>query len=119
MKKNLIIFTHGGGRLANQLTNFAHLFAFWSENKEEFDVINLAFGPYAELFDNFKQSSIGYLPRGNNRFPKIIAILKRFIVSRENNTRTLLNQILRMFHAVFGLLPGFQSIKKTGQLQKI
>lgn len=112
MKKKLIIFTHGGGRLANQLTNYAHLFAFWTENKEEFDVINLAFGPYSELFENIKSSTVGYLPENHGRFTLTISIFKRFMVSRENNTRTLLNQVVRLFHLLFGLMPGMQSIKK-------
>jgi hypothetical protein len=77
VKKKLIIFTHGGGRLANQLTNYAHLFAFWTENKEEFDVINLAFGPYSELFENIKSSTVGYLPENHGRFTLTISIFKR------------------------------------------
>lgn len=112
MKKKLIIFTHGGGRLANQLTNFAHLFAFWSENRSEFDVINLAFGPYADLFQRMKGRSIGYLPEGHDRLPAVMGIIKRFIVSRENGKKTLLNQVLRAVHFVLGIAPGFQSIKK-------
>ncbi len=112
MKKKLIVFTHGGGRLANQLTNYAHLFAFWSENKDEFDMINLAFGPYSELFENIKFSTVGFLPEKHGRLSLIISIFKRFMVSRENNTRTLLNQVVRLFHLLFGVLPGVQSVKK-------
>lgn len=112
MKKKLIIFTHGGGRLANQLTNYAHLFAFWTENKKEFDVINLAFGPYSELFEKSKSSTVGYLPENHTRYSMIISVFKQFMVSRENNTRTVVNQVIRLFHLLFGLLPGIQSIKK-------
>lgn len=44
-----VIFTHGGGRLGNQLLNYANLLAFELEHPE-FEVLDLAIRPYAELY---------------------------------------------------------------------
>lgn len=44
-----IIFTHGGGRLGNQLVSFAHLLAFLIEHPGAFSLTNIAFWPYSSL----------------------------------------------------------------------
>jgi Glycosyl transferase family 11 len=44
-----LVFTHGGGRFANQLYNYAHLLAFTCEYPGEFEFIHMAFWQYAEL----------------------------------------------------------------------
>lgn len=41
-----IVFTHGGGRLANQLFNHAHLLAFCIEHAPRFSLFNAAILPY-------------------------------------------------------------------------
>lgn len=111
-EKKLLVFTHGGGRLANQLTNYAHLYAFWLEQCDRFDVMNLAFSPYASLFAGSEGSRIGTFPEGLKRWKFISTILAPFLSSRENNTRTLSNQVMRVLHLLFGMTPGIQSIKK-------
>lgn len=50
LRMKQIVFTHGGGRLANQLTNFAHLIALIEEYSPEFQLQNMAFIPYSHLF---------------------------------------------------------------------
>lgn len=47
--KPLLIYTHGAGRLGNQLFAYAHFVAFFAEYPGEFDFINFAFIPYAGL----------------------------------------------------------------------
>ena len=44
-----IVFTHGGGRFANQLYNYAHLLAFIYEYPGEFEFVHMAFWQYAEF----------------------------------------------------------------------
>jgi hypothetical protein len=46
-----LIFTAGGGRLGNQLINYANLLAFSLEHSE-FDILNLAFSPYIAEYGN-------------------------------------------------------------------
>lgn len=47
--KKTIVYTKGGGRLGNQLINYAHLLAFQLEHPE-FEVYDLAFVPYIEAY---------------------------------------------------------------------
>lgn len=55
-----LVFTTGGGRLGNQLLNYANLLAFSLEHPD-FDIINLAFSPYAAEYGNnsLTDSSVG------------------------------------------------------------
>jgi len=48
MTDTRIIFTHGGGRLANQLISHAHLLAFCMEHKGTFSLFNAALWPWRE-----------------------------------------------------------------------
>jgi len=49
-----IIYTHGGGRLGNQVMRFAHWIAWALEHEEEVEVRNLAFWPYAKYFATWR-----------------------------------------------------------------
>ncbi|HEY9827654.1 MAG TPA: alpha-1,2-fucosyltransferase [Stenomitos sp.] len=46
-RKALLIYTHGAGRLGNQLFAYAHLLAFVEEHPDDFELINLSFIPYS------------------------------------------------------------------------
>jgi hypothetical protein len=45
-----VIYTHGGGRLGNQVIRFAHWIAWARASGGEFEVLNVAFWPYAGNF---------------------------------------------------------------------
>ena len=45
-----IIYTHGGGRLGNQVLRFAHWIAWARAHPGQVEVLDLAFWPYAHLF---------------------------------------------------------------------
>lgn len=45
-----IIYTHGGGRLGNQVLRFAHWIAWALEHEGSVEVLNFAFWPYADHF---------------------------------------------------------------------
>jgi len=49
--RRVIVFTHGGGRLGNQLINFGHLLAVFEDWNREFNVVNMAFWPFADYFE--------------------------------------------------------------------
>jgi hypothetical protein len=50
-RDHTLIFTAGGGRLGNQLLNYANLLSFSIEHPD-FDIINLSFSPYAAEYGN-------------------------------------------------------------------
>ena len=45
-----LVYTHGGGRLGNQIMRFAHWIAWAKAHPEEVEVIDLAFWPFADFF---------------------------------------------------------------------
>ncbi len=50
MTKPLVVFTHGGGRLGNQLFNVAHLWAWQEQMHPESRLCVLPFWPFAKLY---------------------------------------------------------------------
>lgn len=111
MKKPTLIFTHGGGRLGNQLINFAHLYSFWLEYKSEIDVINMGFWPYADLFElTYKNPSCVFSLSGNKY--KSYELLNDIYNGPLNKNRRYLNQFLRLIHFWYCLSPSAQSIRK-------
>lgn len=110
MKKKLIIFTHGGGRLANQMTNHAHLIAFQKEHSNLFEVVNIAFGPFGQLFREMQSRKIPQIPHSGQRLRAFTSIVGQIVKPREYKM-TFFNQVLRLIHCLFGILPFSQSIK--------
>ena len=49
-----VIYTHGGGRLGNQVLRFAHWMAWALEHAGEVEVLNFAFWPYARDFETWR-----------------------------------------------------------------
>ena len=50
-----VIYTHGGGRLGNQVVRFLHWMAWARAHADQVEVLNLAFWPYAELFAHWRE----------------------------------------------------------------
>jgi hypothetical protein len=57
-RKPLLIYTHGAGRLGNQLFAYAHLLAFLEEHPQEYELINFSFIPYATFLAALPSSSV-------------------------------------------------------------
>ncbi len=76
--KKLIIFTHGGGRFANQMISYAHLIAFIIETHYQYDLINLAFFPYAHLLDATANDSLCTFPTKHQQW-KQLAEFQKFL----------------------------------------
>ncbi len=49
--RHWLVYTHGGGRLGNQVLRWAHWLAWANDYREEVSVINPAFWPYAPFFE--------------------------------------------------------------------
>ncbi len=98
-EKKILIFTHGGGRLANQLMNYAHLLAFREEYKSEFDILNLAFRPYKDEF--ILRESLCEHKLGNNFF------MQKLNGKRYGHFQSILIRLLHLFACIS---PNWQSI---------
>jgi hypothetical protein len=110
MKKHLLIFTHGGGRFANQLINFGHLIAFIEENKNDFNLIDIAFWRYASFLKYFQQNKSCYYPSNHNQL--IIIRVLNSLIKKQNgwDEHHVLKKLIKCFHRIAELLPNYQSI---------
>lgn len=52
---HMVIYTHGGGRLGNQVMRFAHWMAWARAHAGEVEVLNLAFWPFAQYFTVWRE----------------------------------------------------------------
>jgi len=111
MKSRLIIFSHGGGRLGNQLINMSHLYAFFLEHEDEFDIINMAFWPYAHLFE-FSIDNRACLFSSNNHKHFSYLLLNDLFRKIMNENRRRLNPFIRLIHLYYSFSPFKQSILK-------
>lgn len=103
MKQKVLIFTDGGGRLANQLTNYGHLYAFYKHHNNKIVLINIPFAPYSHLFEGTVTNRAGYFPRNHRYFPSLKFLLK--------NTGTFVHRrLIRILHLAGCFLPQWQSI---------
>ncbi|MDP4116658.1 MAG: glycosyl transferase family 11 [Bacteroidota bacterium] len=109
MQKTTIIFSHGGGRLANQLTNFAHFISFYEEYKNKFDIINIAFAPYAEYFESTKNQGLS-LNEENPTPNKKFKVIQKLFLLKSRSSRILRKVLIKGTHLLYGILPGKQSI---------
>ena len=75
MKKYpLLIYSHGGGRLGNQLLVFSHLLSRYWENPNH-RLLNLSFWEYAELFEATTDNAICYYSKEKHSLFNILKYL--------------------------------------------
>ncbi len=86
-----VIYTHGGGRLGNQVMRFAHWIAWARAQAGEVEVLNLAFWPYADFFAEWKNHPGCLYPVGggwSDRLAQLRAVLPGWLrAMSEKNTR--------------------------------
>jgi len=94
--KNLIIFTHGGGRFANQLFSYAHLIAFLAENDYKYDLINLSFCPYAHLLENTSKNLACTFPTKHKQWQALQKLkdILQFLPDKISNSGRIRNNIV-------------------------
>lgn len=113
--KPLIIYTHGSGRLGNQLFSYAHFVAFLRENQDKYDFINFGFIPYSKLLKNTSENLCCTCPTEHNSFMvlKYLApILETKLSSRlaSNCQEKLMVNVTRLIHGYGAISPQCQSL---------
>lgn len=89
MKKcPLLIYSHGGGRLGNQLLVFSHLLSWYWENPN-YRLMNLSFWEYAELFETTRHNAICYFSERGASSPRIL----QYLHNRPMLTKQLLGYV--------------------------
>lgn len=108
-RRHTVVYSHGGGRLGNQVIRFVHWIA-WAAEHPDLEVLDLAFWPYARLFATWsaspacrypiRDSPAGTLARTIGGLP---AVLRDPI---EKNVR-----LQRFAHGASRLFPGWRRIE--------
>jgi hypothetical protein len=104
-----VIYTHGGGRLGNQVIRFAHWMAWAREHEGKVEVLNLAFWTFADYFDVWREHPGCVFPvRAGwaDRLARQRAALPRWLrEASEKRTR-----LPRVVQAAGSWSPGWQAI---------
>jgi hypothetical protein len=114
-KKPLLIYTHGAGRLGNQLFAYGHFVAFLEEHAGEFDFINLASAPYASLLEHTAHTSLCSYPTDHHQLHWLTSLTTTIEAQSTSGfltdvqTKLLVNSS-RLLHLYGQLSPYNQSI---------
>lgn len=116
-ERNWLIYTHGGGRMGNQVLRAAHWLAWAMDYPDRAGVVNLAFWPYARFFEGScahrgcvypgRSAAMDFLASVRDRLPEW------FLNKAEWRTQHLV-------HSLGLYLPGAQRIgRRLGHDQRI
>jgi hypothetical protein len=102
-----LIYTHGGGRLGNQILRFAHWIAWAREHEGQVEVLNLSFWPFASLFSVWEE-------RCGCAYPTRPGLADKMAQLRAKVPGGLLTRkewrVQRLVHALGRWRPGWQAI---------
>ncbi len=100
--RSWVIYTHGGGRMGNQVLRWAHWLAWAMDFSERVGVVNLSFWPYASFFE-------GTCERPGCSSPPN-AVLDRFVAWRDRLPEWFLHRAewraQQLVHALGACVPG-------------
>jgi Glycosyl transferase family 11 len=111
--KPLLIYTHGAGRLGNQLFAYAHLLAFLEEHPEEYDFINFAFIPYSTFLAHQSHASSFAIPGRKRSLLRYLASIVEVDPS-QGRTSVIQEKVIvncaRLMHGYGAIAPQGQSL---------
>lgn len=104
-----IIYTHGGGRLGNQVIRFAHWIAWVRASGDAFELVNFAFWPFAPHFEVWREHPACVYPLRKGRADRVA----RWRAALPAGLQRLLEKrraLPRLVQAAGRVLPGWQAI---------
>jgi hypothetical protein len=114
MRKPLVIYTHGAGRLGNQVLRFLHWIAWVRANEGAVDVLDLAFWQTAQYFSVWSEHPGCVFPvrtGGADRLARLLAMLPEPVL-RFSDNRWL---VQRAVHRLGKTWPRGQAIRLNDQ----
>jgi hypothetical protein len=109
-KKGLIVYTHGGGRFANQMICYAHLIAFVAENNYRYDLINMSFWQYLDLFESKSVDILCTFPNQSYELLFLNTLRGILQILSTRGFYYLKIIIIRLLNIYSSLIPNYQSI---------
>ena len=110
-----LIYTHGGGRLGNQLLRFAYWIAWAREHEGKVEVIDLAFWPYAQFFQQWKSHPACVYPVRPHRLDAAARQFRRLPVWFGQRAEWRLQRVV---HATGRWWPGWQAMALDDQAKE-
>jgi Glycosyl transferase family 11 len=112
-RKPLLIYTHGAGRLGNQLFAYAHLLAFLEEHPDEYDFINFAFIPYSTFLAHQSHAASFAIPGRKRSLLRYLASVVEVDPSK-GKTSVVQEKVIvncaRLMHGYGAIAPQGQSL---------
>ena len=105
-----VIYTHGGGRLGNQVLRFVHWAAWAHEYNGEVEVLDFAFWPYARYFEVWKNSPGCVFPPRSGPADSIASLWAR-LPSWIRGVLEASSRASRMVQAAGHWWPGAQAVE--------
>jgi hypothetical protein len=105
--RHTVLYTHGGGRLGNQLLRFVHWMAWAREHEGEVEVIDMAFWPYARFFQQWQSHPACVYPVRPHRLDAAARQFRRLPVWLGRRAEWRLQ---RAVHAIGRCWPGWQAM---------
>ncbi len=115
LNKPLLVYTHGAGRLGNQLFAYAHFVAFLAEYSGQYNFINFAFTPYAKLLKHTSTLLGCTYPTIHRQFATLHRLVSILEVRPKTGATAVLQEkalvnIARSLHGYAELMPNAQSL---------
>lgn len=104
-----LIYTHGGGRVGNQVLRFAHWIAWVLANEGQVEVLNVAFWPYAEYFEQWRRSPACLFPQRHSVLGTIGAS-RTLLPSKLRGWVEAGYRVPRIIHGTGKWMPGWQDL---------
>lgn len=110
MSRATVLYTHGGGRLGNQLVRFAHWIAWTRQHLDEVEVLDFAFWPYAALFAAWAESPACVYPARPSRIARVARLINE-LPPRLRTRMQAGHRVARWVHQLGRRIPGWQAIE--------
>jgi len=104
-----VIYTHGGGRLGNQIVRFAHWISWARAHEGQVEVLDMAFWPYARYFAGWREHpGCVYPMRASraDRYARWYSALPEWIRQKGQSR----DRLARMIYASRRGQPGWQEV---------
>ena len=103
-----VLYTHGGGRLGNQIVRFLHWMAWARDHDGEVEVLNLAFWPFAQFFAVWQEHPGCIFPVRNSWFDRWA--VRAMATKRVRDSMAGRQGFQRAVHGAGRWVPGWEAL---------
>lgn len=101
--RSWVVYTHGGGRLGNQVLRWAHWLAWAMDYPDRAGVLNLSFWPYASFFAGSRENRGSLFPGESRALHRLVSVRDRLPAWLLERTEWRVQQLA---HTLGACVPG-------------